>query len=148
MMSRRLWRRKYQVMFNSQKQHSIYTHTGVCTFWASQTALQQLMYMYTYVYVRMCVNTVRKWLTCSFACPVYYCRRVKGLYTVWVENFEGSNFRESQNFLYFEIFAGIKFRVPSQRYHMNIICGNMGCAEKRSKNIEVMATFYSIDECS
>ena len=35
--------------------------------------------------------------------------------TVWVENFEGSNFRESKNFLYFEIFAGIKFRVPSQR---------------------------------
>ena len=28
---------------------------------------------------------------------------------------------------------------------MNIICGNGGCVENHSKNIEVMATFYSID---
>ena len=31
---------------------------------------------------------------------------------------------------------------------MNIICGNRGCAENCSKNIEVMATFYSIDSAA
>ena len=59
--------------------------------------------------------------------------------------FEGSNFRKSKNFLYLEIFAGTKFGVPAKGSHMNIICGDRGCAENRSKNIEVMAAFYSID---
>jgi hypothetical protein len=68
--------------------------------------------------------------------------------TVWVENVKVSNFSESKNFIYFEIFVSIKFRVPTKGSHMIIICGARGGAEncsKKAPSIKVMAAFYSID---
>jgi hypothetical protein len=55
---------------------------------------------------------------------------------VRVENFEGSNFVNPKIPFILKFSQVLNFVFPAKGSHMNIICGNRGCAENRSKKSE------------